>query len=480
MRELCGIAVDAALAAGAEYADARAILRRTQDIATKNGEVESIADGESEGIGVRVLVGGAWGFACDRRLSDSGAKEAAARATEFARASASRTRHPVVLAPARAEQGEYRTRFQHDPIDVPLEEKIELLLRADASLRHADVTITQAAARASREQRAFRSSEGADVFQEFVECGAGLEVLATTDGAVQVRSYPSAHGGSSAQAGWEYVEGLALDEHGPRVAEEAAALLRADPCPQKVTTVVIDSEQMQLQVHESVGHPTELDRIYGTEAAYAGTSFLKPEDLGSLRYGSELMNITADSTTPLGLGTFGYDDEGVPARREPIVSAGILEGFLDSRETASLLGGEGGGGSMRADGWSRMPLVRMTNLHLEPGEGTLDDLIADVDDGILLGTNKSWSIDDKRLNFQFGTQVAWEIKKGKRGRLLRDATYMGVTPEFWGSLDALAGKEEWTMGGLTNCGKGQPGQSAHVSHGAPPARFRQVRVGIRS
>ena len=480
MRELCGTAVDAALAAGAEYADARAILRRTQDIATKNGEVESIADGESEGIGVRVLVRGAWGFACDRRLSNSGAKEAAARAAEFAQASASRTQRPVALAPARAEQGEYRTPFQRDPIDVPLEEKIELLLRADASLRHADVTITQAAARASREQRAFRSSEGADVFQELVECGAGLEVLATTDGAVQVRSYPSAHGGSSAQAGWEYVEGLALDEHGPRVAEEAAALLRADPCPQKVTTVVIDSEQMQLQVHESVGHPTELDRIYGTEAAYAGTSFLKPEDLGSLRYGSELMNITADSTTPLGLGTFGYDDEGVPARREPIVSAGILEGFLDSRETASLLGGEGGGGSMRADGWSRMPLVRMTNLHLEPGEGTLDDLIADVDDGILLGTNKSWSIDDKRLNFQFGTQVAWEITKGKRGRLLRDATYMGVTPEFWGSLDALAGKEEWTMGGLTNCGKGQPGQSAHVSHGAPPARFRQVRVGIRS
>jgi TldD protein len=480
VRELCGTAVDAALAAGAEYADARAILRRTQDIATKNGEVESIADGESEGIGVRVLVGGAWGFACDRRLSDSGAKEAAARATEFARASASRTRRPVVLAPVSAEPGEYTTPFERDPIDVPLEEKIELLLRADATLRHADVTITQAAARASREQRAFRSSEGADVFQEFVECGAGLEVLATADGAVQVRSYPSAHGGSSAQAGWEYVEGLALDEHGPRVAEEAAALLRADPCPQKITTVVIDSEQMQLQVHESVGHPTELDRIYGTEAAYAGTSFLKPEDLGSLRYGSELMNITADSTTPLGLGTFGYDDEGVPARREPIVSAGILEGFLDSRETASLLGGGGGGGSMRADGWSRMPLVRMTNLHLEPGEGTLDDLIADVDDGILLGTNKSWSIDDKRLNFQFGTQVAWEIKNGKRGRLLRDATYMGVSPEFWGSLDALAGKEEWTMGGLTNCGKGQPGQSAHVSHGAPPARFRQVRVGIRS
>src|SRR5829696_4820750 len=478
VRELCGTAVDAALAAGAEYADARAILRRTQDIATKNGEVESIADGESEGIGVRVLVGGAWGFACDRRLLDSGAKEAAARATEFARASASRTRRPVVLAPVSAEPGEYRTSFERDPIDVPLEEKIELLLRADASLRHADITITQAAARASREQRAFRSSEGADVFQEFVECGAGLEALATADGAVQIRSYPSSHGGSSAQAGWEYVERLALDEHGPRIAEEAAALLRADPCPQKVTTVVIDSEQMQLQVHESVGHPTELDRIYGTEAAYAGTSFLKPEDLGSLRYGSELMNITADSTTPLGLGTFGYDDEGVPARRTPIVSAGILEGFLDSRETASLLG-EGGGGSMRADGWSRMPLVRMTNLHLEPGEGTLDDLLADVDHGLYLETNKSWSIDDKRLNFQFGTQIAWEIERGRRTRMLRDAVYTGITPAFWGSLDAVAGREAWTLSGLTNCGKGQPGQTAHVSHGTAPARFRDVEVGVK-
>lgn len=242
---------------------------------------------------------------------------------------------------------------------------------------------------------------------------------------------------------------------------------------------MIDSEQMELQLHESVGHPIELDRIYGTEAAYAGTSFLKPDDLGSLRYGSEHMNVTADPTTASGLGTFGYDDEGIPAKRQPIVEGGILAGFLSSRETAALLG-EGSGGSMRADGWSRMPLVRMTNLHLEPGAGSLEDLLADVDEGIFLGTNKSWSIDDKRLNFQFGTQIAWEIKHGKLGRLLRDATYTGVTPEFWGSLDAVAGPEEWRMFGLTNCGKGQPGQSAHVSHGTSPSRFRNVQVGVRS
>jgi TldD protein len=480
VRELCGHAIDVALGSGAGYADARAVTRRFQHVATKNGEVESVSDGETEGVGVRVLVDGAWGFAGDRRLSEAGASEAAERAVAFARASAGRAgRRRVELAPIPAGQGEYRTPATRDPIDVPLSEKVDLCLRAETGMKHANVEITEATVRAQREDRVFRSSEGADVRQQFVECGAGIDALALAEGRVQLRSYPSAHGGSSAQAGWEYVEGLELDREAPRVGEEAAALLSADPCPAGVTTIVIDSEQMVLQVHESVGHPTELDRVYGTEAAYAGTSFLKPGDLGSLRYGSELMNVTADSTTPGGLGTFAYDDEGVPAGREPIVQEGVLRGFLSSRETASLIGA-GHGGSMRADGWSRMPLVRMTNLHLEPGEGSVDDLLADVDDGIFLCTNKSWSIDDKRLNFQFGTQLAWEIKQGKLGRMLRDATYMGVTPVFWSGLDAVAGEGDWKLYGLTNCGKGQPGQHAHVSHGTAGGRFRNVQVGVRS
>jgi TldD protein len=241
---------------------------------------------------------------------------------------------------------------------------------------------------------------------------------------------------------------------------------------------VIDAEQMALQVHESVGHPTELDRVYGTEAAYAGTSFLRPDDLGSLHYGSSHMNVTADPTTPRGLGTFAFDDEGVAAAREPVVAEGVLAGFLASRETAARLGA-GRGGSMRADGWARMPLVRMTNLHLEPGSGSLEELLAGVDDGVYLETNRSWSIDDKRLNFQFGTQIAWEIRGGRLGRMLRDATYTGTTPVFWASLDGVAGPEAWLMHGLTNCGKGQPGQYAHVSHGAAPARFRGVQTGVR-
>ena len=480
MQDLAGQAIDAAVADGAGYADARVVQRRAQLVATKNGEVDSVSDSETEGIGVRVLVDGAWGFAGDPRLSKEGARDAAARAVAFARASATRAGARVELTPRPPAVGDYAPTVERDPVDVPLEEKIALCLRAEEGMHRPEVKITEATVRAMREQRVFRSTEGASVTQRFVECGGGIDALAVSDdGRVQNRSYPSAHGGSSAQAGWEFVEGLGLDREASRVGEEAAALLTAAPCPSGVTTIVVDAEQMVLQVHESVGHPTELDRVYGTEAAYAGTSFLKPQDLGTLRYGSEHMNITADPTTPLGLGTFRWDDEGSPARRQPVVEGGVLAGYLASRETAARIGRDLGG-SMRADSWSRMPLVRMSNLHLEPGAGSLEGLIADVDDGLYLCTNKSWSIDDKRLNFQFGTQAAWEIKKGKLGKLLRDPTYMGVTPEFWGRLDAVAGPEEWRMFGLTNCGKGQPGQHAHVSHGTSPARFRDVQVGVRS
>ena len=480
MRQLCALAIERAVDAGAAYADTRAVTRRSQSVATRNGEVDSVSDGETEGIGVRVLVDGAWGFACDRRLTPEGGRAAAERAVEFARASAPYGKaRKLVLAPVPPASGEYTTPALRDPVDVPLSEKIGLCLSAEAGLRHPDVKVTQASVRAMREVRAFASSEGADVLQTFLECGGGIDAYAIAEGRVQIRSHPSMHGGSSAQAGWEHVEALGLSEEAPRVAEEAAALLRADPCPATVTTIVLDPEQVVLQVHESVGHPTELDRIYGTEASYAGTSFLGPGDLGSLRYGSERMFITADPTTPGGLGTFAFDDEGVAAARQPVVEAGMLTGFLSSRETAALLG-EGAGGSMRADSWSRMPLVRITNLHLEPGEGTLEELLADVDEGVYLATNKSWSIDDKRLNFQFGTQIAREIKRGKLGRILRDPVYMGMTPQFWASLDGVGGPEEWALYGLTNCGKGQPGQHAHVSHGASPARFRNVQIGVRT
>jgi TldD protein len=475
VKALAEAAIDAALGAGASYADARAVSLRRQFVVTKNGQVDDLSDSESEGIGVRVLVNGAWGFAGEGRLDEAAAREAALRATAFARATPGH--HETSLAPVDAQHGEYRTPLERDPFAVPLSEKIDLCLRAEEGMRLPDVKVTQCLVRAQREHKILVSSEGTAVEQELIECGGGIDAYASADGISQVRSYPSQHSGVSGQGGWEFVEGLSLVEEAPRVGEQAAALLRADECPSGQMTIVLSPEQVVMQVHESVGHPTELDRVYGTEAAYAGTSFLLPAALGSLRYGSERMNVTADATTPNGLGTFAYDDEGVPARREEIVEEGVLRGFLSSRETAARIGA-GEGGSMRADGWSRMPLVRMTNLHLEPGEGSFEDLLADVDDGLYLETNKSWSIDDKRLNFQFGTQIAWEIKKGKLGRMLRDATYTGRTPVFWGKLDAVAGPDAWQLFGLTNCGKGQPGQEAHVSHGAAPARFRDVEVGV--
>ncbi len=477
MKDLCSRAVDAALGAGADYADARVVERRQQHVGTRNGQVETVDDTESAGIGVRVLVRGAWGFAAVNRLDGSGARDAALRAVGFARAGSGSGGPGMTLAPLEPRCGEYRTPAARDPVEVPLSEKVALCLQAEAGLHSAEVRVSEAGVRAMREHRWLCSSEGTDVFQELLECGGGIDATAIRDGLVQVRSFPSAHGGASFQGGWELLDRLGLDREAPRVAEEATALLSAPPCPAEITTVVLDTEQMQLQLHESVGHPIELDRIYGTEAAYAGTSFLQAEDLGRLRYGSALMNVTADPTTPGGLGTLAFDDEGVPATPEPIVREGVLVGLLTSRETAAVLG-HGRGGSMRADGWARMPLVRMTNLHLDPGVGTLDDLLADVDEGVYLVTNRSWSIDDKRLNFQFGTQAAWEIRRGRLGRMLRDATYTGTTPEFWGSLDAVAGPDAWVMTGWTNCGKGQPGQLAHVSHGASPCRFRNVQVGL--
>ncbi|MBD0338905.1 MAG: TldD/PmbA family protein [Thermoleophilia bacterium] len=470
MRALCAEALDAAVAGGAAYADARALSRRDQVVATRNGEVLTVNDQESEGIGVRVLVDGGWGFACDRRLTEEGAREAASRACAFARAAGGGRRR---LAPVEAQSAEYGTPMRVDPFAISVGDKVGLCLGAEEGMRRDGVIVTSATLRAFRERKLLATTDGVEADQERVECGGGIQAIAATDGVVQTRSYPAGFGGWSGQAGWELVEGFAFERESARVGEEAVALTRAPVCPAGRTTVVLDADQMVAQLHESVGHPIELDRILGTEAAYAGTSFLSQADLGSLQYGSELMNVTADATLAGGLGSFAVDDEGSPARREAIVEAGVLRRFLSSREL-------GGGGSMRADSWNRMPLVRMTNLSLEPGEGSVEELLADVDEGVYLETNKSWSIDDKRLNFQFGTEAAWEIKGGKRGRLHRDATYTGITPPFWASLDGLAGPEHWVVIGATNCGKGQPGQVAHVSHGASPGRFRDVEVGVHA
>lgn len=477
MEELLADLMDAARGR-ADYADARFIHSASESIGTRNGRLDGLNRTEAEGFGVRVRHRGAWGFAAARGSGREAAEAALARALAIAEAQPSTPAVPLVAEPPA--RGAFESPCEMDPFEVPLERKLDLLLAADAALAgdpHVKVRTAQLASFA--DERVFASTDGGSCRQRTVECGGSIAATAVGGGETQVRSFPGSHGGSVHQAGFEGVEGLGLVEEAPRVAEEAVALLSAPPCPARRTTLLLDGEQLALQVHESVGHATELDRILGNEASYAGTSFLSPADLGTLRYGSPLMNVTADATCPGGLGTFGWDDEGVAAQSVPLVREGVLRGFLSSRESAAEIGLARSGGCMRCSGFDRQPIVRMTNVNLEPGSaGTLGDLVASTDRGILMETNRSWSIDSLRLHFQFATEIAWEIVDGSRGRMLRNPSYEGVTPEFWARLDALCSASEWRLWSALNCGKGEPGQSMHVSHGVAPGRFRDVQVGV--
>jgi TldD protein len=491
LKELANLALDTAQARGATYADVRVVEHREQTISVKNGVVESLGEIEDRGFGVRVIADGAWGFASSAILDKAEVERVAALAVEIARASVLAVREPVDIGPAVTSTGTYHTPFEIDPFGVPLEDKIALLLEADRRMRRATragagVTTAKGVLACLRERKTFANTEGAFTEQEIVESGGGITAIAVGDGEVQQRSYPNSFGRDQRTIGWEYIQQVDLPGNAERVAGEAVALLTADACPSTTTTVILGSTQLALQIHESCGHPTELDRVFGSEAAYAGTSFLTPDNLDTLRYGSPVVNLTADATIPGGLGTFGWDDEGVPAQRIELVKEGLFVGYLSSRETAVQLAQLRGldptearsGGAMRASKWSRIPIIRMTNISIEPGEWTFDDLVADTDEGIYMEVNRSWSIDDRRLNFMFGTELGYEIKHGKLGRMLKNCTYTGITPQFWNSCDAVCNRDHWQVWGTPNCGKGRPSQIAHTGHGAAPARFRNVQVGV--
>jgi len=479
MLDIARSAVEAARGAGAGYADARAALRETESLTVKNQEMEGVDRSRSRGVGIRVLVDGFWGFASTDRRDPGEIERAAVLAVEIARAASRLPREPVDLAEVEPAHATWQTAVVDDPFTVPLDEKVSLLMEASRRMQGVrGVSFAEASLDFFRQRTAFASSEGAAIEQIITHSGGGIEATAISGGELQRRSFPNSFRGHYSAAGYEHVRALGLVEEAERIGGEAVALLEAPDCPSTETTLILDASQMVLQVHESVGHPIELDRVLGMEEAYAGTSFLSPEDRGGLRYASDVVTILADATAPGGIGSFGYDDEGVPAQRVPVIEEGILQGFLSSRETAAAIG-EASNGTMRADGWEHLPLIRMTNVNLHPGEGTLAELIADTKDGIFMSTNSSWSIDDKRVNFQFGCEAAWRIEGGRLTQLYRNPNYTGITTEFWGSCDAVCGSEEWTMWGTPNCGKGQPGQTARVGHGTSPARFRGVRVGVR-
>ena len=479
MKDILAVALDAAVAAGASYADVRGIESSSESVSVRGEVVEGLDRAESAGFGVRVICDGAWGYAATASLSRDEATSAAKEAVEVARASALATTHPVELVPEPVHKDSWTSPLEIDPLGVSLEEKVSLLISAAAPMeRKAQIRVGRGTLDLMKQRIQFLSSEGSDIDQVITHTGAGIEAIAVGESEVQQRSYPGSFRGDYVCGGWEYVLDMDLPGNAERTSEEAIALLTAPECPSEVTTLVVDGHQMMLQVHESCGHATELDRVLGMEASFAGTSFLGTADLGNFRYGSEVVNIVSDATAPRGLGTFAYDDEGVQAQRAPLVEGGILVGFQTSRETAAAAGADRSNGTMRAEGWENFPLIRMTNVNLLPGEGTLDDLLGDVSNGIYMATNKSWSIDDKRKNFQFGCEIAREIKDGRLGRILRNPRYTGITPQFWGSCDAIAGPEAWKMWGTPNCGKGQPGQTMRVGHGTAPARFRNVSVGV--
>jgi TldD protein len=477
VRDLLQDLMDAA-ATRAEYADARFVRTQSERLATRNGAVDRVDSNATEGIGVRVRVGGAWGFAAVRGTDRADAEAALERAlavaaTQPASRGAALTEEPAAV-------GSYVSPAERDPFEVPLEAKLAVLAGAEAGLRsEPEVALTLARFQAVRVHKLFASTEGALCEQVLTECGGGVAAVAVSGDESHIRSFPTSHGDHMEQGGYERFLALDLAGEAPRVSLEAVALLRAPDCPSKATTLILAGEQVGVQIHESVGHAVELDRVLGWEASYAGTSFVPADALGSLRFGSEHVNVTADATQPGGLGSYRWDDEGVEGHTVPIIREGVLAGFLSSRETAAEIGLGRSGGCMRADGFARQPIVRMTNVSLEPGDaGSLADLIADTGSGLLIDTNRSWSIDDRRLHFQFEGEAGWEIKDGELGRLVRNPSYAGVTPQFWAACDAVCSAPEWKLHALLDCGKGEPGQVMHVSHGAAPARFRAVEVGV--
>jgi TldD protein len=481
MEDLTSYALDKCREFGTSYADIRIVTILDEEISVKQGNISVMELRKEIGFGIRCIANGGWGFAGSFDLQKDEFHRVAELAARIAKASGSSRKKAVRLVDAKVESASYSTPTKKDPFKIPTEQKVDELVEVDKRLGEYNpdlIRLTRASFRGHKEDKTFASTDGAFITQTIVFCGGGFTCMAVAPGSPpQRRSYPASFGGDYSASGYEFFESRNLLENVERTANEAIALTKAKHCPKEKTTLILNGDQLALQIHESCGHPTELDRVLGTEAAYAGTSFMTVDRLNSLRYGSESVTLTADSTLPGGLGTFGYDDEGVRAKRIALVRDGLFVGYQSSRETAAIVGLDESSGGMRADSPQKIPLIRMVNINLEPSTWIRDDIIQDTKHGILMSTNKSWSIDDRRLNFQFGTEVAWEIVNGELGQMFKNPTYTGITPKFWGSMDASS-KDDWRVWGTPNCGKGQPPQVMYVGHGCGTARFHNVRVGI--
>jgi len=467
--------VHLAAARGATYADARSVERDHESVGMRDGEVEAVTRTADRGVAFRVIANGAWGFAATDRTGEGPLRGLLDEAFRRAAASASTRTKPVTLAPVPPQRGEYRTTLARDPFGVPMNERIALLRAADAELRGPNAKTRRASVAAYRTRKRLVTSEGTDVSQEIVESGAGVAVTAAKGGARPAQRYDSR---LTRQAGWEFIEELDLVGRAARYRQDAEAMLDAPLATARPTTLVFAPEFLALLVHESCGHPTEADRVLEYEVAFAGTTFMWPKDRGTLRYGSEHVSMTADATVPGGMGTFGWDDDGVPAMRTKLVDKGTFVGYLTSRETAGALGIPVAIGSARAEGWQHFPIVRMVNVSLDPGTTPYPELLAGVENGLLLDAPASYSLDDKRQNFHFSTQSARVIRSGALEGYVRGVAFQSLTPDFWGRCDGVA--DDWELHGFLSCAKGEPLQLMRVGHGAAHARFRDVPIEVRA
>lgn len=474
---LADIALSTARSLGVTYADIRINRYRNESISTREQQVQNVSRGQNFGFGVRVLYKGTWGFASSRLVTENDVRRITRQAVEIARANSAFQRKPISLVPVDKVVTSWKNAFEKDPFEVSIDEKIQFLLGLNASaMKTQGVGFVNSSMAFVNEQKFYASTDGSRIEQYIIRANPGFNVTAVNraNGDFQTRS---SLGGPQGM-GYEYIEKHDWRREAQQAGEEAVMKLKAKTVDPGKYDLVMHPTHLWLTIHESVGHPTELDRALWWEADYAGTSFLTPDKIGKLQFASKIMNFVADRTQPAGLATVGYDDEGVPGQRWHLIKDGLFVDWQTTRDLAAMTGQKKSYGCNHSDSWGSISFPRMPNVSLQPGPDnrSLDDLIAGVDKGILIYGDGSYSIDQQRYNFQFGGQVFWEIKNGKRGEMLRDVAYQSRTTDFWNSCDGLGGQSTYELSGSFSDGKGEPGQSNAVSHGCPPARFRQINV----
>lgn len=472
---------DAALAtakkAGATYADIRINRYRNQNVNTRERQVLNVSSAENMGFGVRVLVNGTWGFAASPVLTADEVVRITNEAAAIAKANSTIQRKKIELVPVEAAKVSWKSSFEKDPFDIPTEDKIAILLKMnEAALGVKGINFVNSSLGAVNEQKYLATSDGSRINQYIIRTSPSFSATATDRSTGDFQSVSILR--EAQQIGYEYLSKHDWVAEARTAAEHAVMKLKAPSVQPGKYDLVLHPSHLFLTIHESVGHSTELDRALLWEANYAGTSFLTPEKTGKLQFGSKIVNFVADRTQPHGLATVAYDDESVPGQSWHLVKDGTFVDWQTTRDTAKLVGRSKSYGCLHADSWNSVPFPRMPNVSLQPAKEnvSMDDLVAGVDKGILIYGRGSYSIDQQRYNFQFGGQTFWEIKNGKVGGMLRDVAYQSRTTDFWGSLDGLGGSGTYELPGSPNDGKGEPGQSNAVSHGCPPARFRNINV----